>query len=181
MAILRRLLSASRLSQYRKVPTSATVVSRGFCGRTIQLRLLKTLSASRAIPIVPGNTIDNVNSRNYATTKKTTAKKTTIKKKVPAKKTTTKKAVKKSKSKAVKKKVVKKRKVAKKPKKPTRPKILDIPSPRGVSGYVVFIQERLKTVTGPGAPGRLSNAVTEWKALSDAEKQVLYLTKKSWM
>ena len=180
MATLRRLLNPSRLSQSGKVPTSTTVVYRSICHRTIQPRLSQVLSTSRAIPIVSGSTIENVFLRSYATatkkrvsstTKKTTAKKKTVtKKKAPAKK----KAVK-PKKKAAKKKVVKKRKVAKKPKKPkkpARPKVLDIPATRGLSGYTVFLTDRLKSATGPGSSSRLSQAVAEWKGLSDTEKQV---------
>jgi len=124
---------------------------------------------------VSTSSIENVFLRGYATattkkratsTRKTTAKKkTATKKKAPAKKT-------KKKTAAKKKKPVKKRKVAAKPKKPARPRVLKIPSSRGISGYVVFLQTQLKSTTGPGAAGRLSDAVKEWKALSDIEKQV---------
>ena len=86
------------------------------------------------------------------------------------------KSTRKTKKKTVaKKKPVKKRKVAAKPKKPSRPKVLKVPSSRGISGYVVFLQDRLKSTSGPGSAGRLSVAVQEWKAFSDTEKQVIPL------
>jgi hypothetical protein len=172
MATLRRLLSISRLAHSGKVPTSTTLVSRGFCHRASHYCLSRNLSVLKTIPCVSGNTGDNVILRSYATSTKkrpTSTKKTTTKRKTATKKTPAKKS---KKTAAKKKKVVKKRKVAKKPKKPTRPKVLDIPSSRGISGYVVFLQDRLKSVGGPGATGRLTDAVSQWKALSDSEKQV---------
>jgi outer membrane biosynthesis protein TonB len=136
----------------------------------------KTLSAD--IPVVSGPTIDGFLVRSYATTTKkkpatktkpATKKKTTTKKKAPAKK----KAAAKKPKKVAKKKPVKK-KVAKKPAKPTRPTVLAAPSARGLSGYVVYIQNHLKSTSGPGGPERLSEAVTQWRSLPDAEKQVLH-------
>jgi outer membrane biosynthesis protein TonB len=131
---------------------------------------------SADIPVVSGSTIDSFLVRSYATT---TTKKTATKKKPATKKTTTtkkkapakKKAAVKNPKKVAKKKAIKK--VAKKPAKPTRPTVMAAPSPRGLSGYVVYIQNHLKTTPGPGGPDRLSEAVREWRNLSDSEKQVL--------
>jgi len=75
----------------------------------------------------------------------------------------------KPKKKAVKK-VVKKKK-AKKPVKPVRPKVRPLPSPRGLSGFVVYLQTQLKSSTGPDGAGRLKAAVASWKSLSDAEQE----------
>lgn len=170
MATLRRLLSNSRLG---KVSTPTTLIARNFCHRATQPRVLQALPTSKAIPIVSTSTIENVFLRGYATTttKKRPAKKktTATKKKAPAKKVTRKT---KKKTVAKKKKPVKKRKVAAKPKKPARPQVIKVPSSRGISGYIVFLQAQLKSITGPGAAGRLTDAVKEWKALSDTEKQV---------
>lgn len=169
VATLRRLLSTARFSPSRKVPNSTTLLARNFCHRTFHSRLVQLVSAPRPlppdIPIVSGSPVKGVILRSYAaTTKKGTSKKTTAKKK----------ATKKKPKKPTKKKVAAKRKVVKKPKKPTRPKVLDIPSPRGLSGYSVFIQNELKSSTGPGPANRLSDAVQQWKALSDTEKQVTF-------
>jgi hypothetical protein len=178
MAALRRLLSNSRSSLSGKVPIPTTLTTRNLSHLAIQPRVVQVLSASNAIPIVSTSTVENVFLRGYATTttkkgatstRKTTAKKkTATKKKAPAKK-----ATKKAKKKTVaKKKPVKKRKVAAKPKKPARPDVIKLPSSRGISGYIVFLQTQLKSIPGPGAAGRLTDAVKEWKALSDTEKQV---------
>ena len=178
MATLRRLLSNSRFSLSGKVPTPTTLLTRNFCHRATQPRVLQALSASKTIPILSINTIENVFLRGYATTtmKKRTVstRKTTAKKKIATKKKApAKKATRKTKKKTVaKKKPVKKRKVAAKPKKPARPQVMKVPSSRGISGYIVFLQTHLTSTTGPGAAGRLSDAVKEWKALSDTEKQV---------
>ena len=184
MATLRRLLSNSRFCQSGKVPTPTTIVTRNFCHRATPPRILQALVASKTIPILSTSTVENVMLRGYATTttkksatstRKSTGKKTaTKKKKAPAKKATRKT----KKKTAAKKKPVKKRKVAAKPKKPSKPKVLKVPSSRGISGYVVFLQDRLKSTTGPGSVGRLSVAVQEWKALSDSEKQVTPLDRE---
>ena len=176
MATLRRLLSNSRFCQSGKVRTPTTPITRNFCHHTTQPRVLQAFSASKTIPIVSTSTIENVFLRGYATattkkratsTKKTTAKKkTATKKKAPAKKATRKT---KKKTVAKKKKPVKKRKVEKRP---ARPKVIKVPSSRGISGYVVFLQDRLTSTSGPGSVGRLTDAVKEWRALSDTEKQV---------
>jgi outer membrane biosynthesis protein TonB len=176
MPTLHRLLGKSRLTRSGKVPTPTSVISRAFSQCPSLLLTSKTLSAD--IPVVSGPTINSFLVRSYATTtakksatkkKPATKKKTTTKKKAPAKK----KAAAKKPKKVAKKKPIKK-KVAKKPAKPTRPTVLAAPSARGLSGYVVYIQNYLKSTPGPGGPDRLSEAVREWRSLSDAEKQVLY-------
>ena len=129
-------------------------------------------------------TVNHVmNFRGYATTKPKTGTAATKKsgiKKAAAKKNstkTTKAVVKKSKKKAgPKKKAVKKRKVAVKPKTPSRPKVLDLSQARSITGYVVFIQNQLKSASGAegvGVPVRFAKAVQEWKALPESEKQVI--------
>ena len=168
MAALHRLLCRSRFSRSGKVPTPTSVISRAFSQHSSLLLTSRIFSAD--IPIVRGPTIDNLLVRSYATatTKKSTTAKKTTKKKAPAKK----KAAKKPKKKAVKKKAPKK-KAETKPKKPTRPKVLAAPSGRGISGYVVYIQNHLKSSSpGLGGPNRLTEAVQRWKELSDAEKDV---------
>jgi hypothetical protein len=120
----------------------------------------KTLSSD--IPFPPGSAVEGVILRGYATTSK---KRTSAKKKVTKKKA----------KKPAKKKAATKRKVAKKPKKPTRPKVLDIPSSRALSGYTIFIQDQLKLSTGQSAASRLIDAVEHWKSLSDFDKQVPFL------
>jgi len=170
VATLHRLFGKSRLPRSGKVPTPISVISRVFSQRPSLVLTSKTLSAN--IPVLSGPTIDSFLVRSYATAakkKSASAKKTATKKKAPAKK----KAAAKKPKKAVKKKTPKKKKVAKKPTKPSRPHVLTAPSGRGISGYVVYIQNHLKTTPGAGGPNRLSEAVKEWKNLSDAEKQVL--------
>jgi hypothetical protein len=166
VAILRRLIiSKSRPFHSGRIPTSTnSLVARSFWHPVAQPRFVqssharKTLSSN--ILLVSANALDTNVLRGFATT---TKKRTTAKKKTTIKKKVTKRA------KKPKKKV---RKVAKKPKKPTRPKILDIPPARALNGYNVFIQSQLKTVTGAGAANRLTDAVAQWRALSDSEKQV---------
>lgn len=168
MATLHRLIGKARFTPSGKVSTPTSVISRAFSQRSSVLLTSRIFSAD--IPIVTRPTIDNLLVRSYATAtkkKSTTAKKTT-KKKAPAKK----KAAKKPKKKAVKKKTPKK-KAETKPKKPTRPKVLAAPSGRGISGYVVYIQNHLKSSSpGLGGPNRLTEAVQRWRELSDGEKDV---------
>jgi outer membrane biosynthesis protein TonB len=126
-------------------------------------------------------TLENVFLRGYATaTKKKPSPKKSTTRKTTTKKTTTKKTAAKKKKPAAKKakpkkkaakKVVKKKK-AKKPVKPVRPKVRPLPSPRGLSSFVVYLQSQLKSSTGPDAAGRLKAAVASWKSLSDAEQEV---------
>lgn len=107
--------------------------------------------------------------RGYATaTKKkrgSTKKKTGTKKKTPKRKAAKKPAKKKA------------RKVAKKPKKPSRPKVLNIPSQRAVSAYVVYIQSQLHSVKGGDPKTRLTDIAAQWRALSEAEKDVCFSRK----
>jgi hypothetical protein len=180
MTTLRRLVGPPRLSKVG-VSSPITLVARGICHRTVQPRLY----ASRTPVVDSSATLENIFLRGYATTtkkkpgpKKTTTRKPTTKKttkKTAAKKTAAKKkkpAAKKAKpkKKAVKK-VIKKKK-AKKPVKPVRPKVTPLPSPRALSGFVVYLQNELKSSTGPDAAGRLKTAVASWKSLSDAEQEV---------
>src|SRR5271170_1400176 len=142
MATLHRLLDKSRLTRSGKVPTPTSVISRAFSQRPSLLLTSKALSTDISAVAVP--TIDSLLVRSYATAtrkKPASKKKSTTKKKTPAKK----KAAAKKPKKAAKKKAPKKKKVAKKPTKPTRPHVLKAPSERGISGYVVYIQNHLKT------------------------------------
>lgn len=166
MATIQRLLGKSRFTGSGKVPTPTLVVSRAFSQRPSLLLASRTFSVN--IPVVTESTVDNLLVRSYATA---TRKKTTTKKKAPAKKKAAAKKPKKPKKKAEKKKP-KAKKAPAKPKKPLRPRPLPVPSGRGISGYVVYIQNHLKSTSGPGGPTRLSEAVRQWKTLSDAEKQV---------
>ena len=176
IAALCRLVSKSRMTTSEKVPTATSAFSRAFSQRPSLLLTSKILRAEP--PVFAGPTIDGFLVRSYATaTKKkssSTKKSSTTKKKASPKK----KAAKKPKKRAAKKKAVKK-KVAKKPKKPTRPKTVDAPSGRGISGYVVYVQNQLKSIPGPGGSSRLSEAVQKWKALSEAEKEVFSLSSAS--
>ena len=146
VASLRRLITTSRASQSGKVQIPSILASRGFCHRA---SLAKPLLAS------PIATARLVVSRGYATT--------TVKK--PKRKT----AAKKPKKKVAKK---PKKRVAKKPAKLAKPKILKVPTKYGISGYSLFMQSTLASSTGPGINERFSGASAQWKALSDAEKEV---------
>ena len=163
VASLRRLITTSRASQSGKVQIPSILASRGFCHRA---SLAKPLLAS---PIATARLVDAV-SRGYATTtvkkpkRKSATKKTAVKKK-----TTAKKAAKKPKKKVAKK---PKKRVAKKPAKLAKPKILKVPTKYGISGYSLFMQNTLASSTGPGINERFSGASAQWKALSDAEKEV---------
>jgi outer membrane biosynthesis protein TonB len=165
VASLRRLLTASRAPRSGNVQIPAILASRGFCHRAA---LAKPVLVS---PIAAARLADAL-SRGYATTtttkpkrKTTTTKKTTKTKK----KTTAKKAVKKPKKKVVKK---PKKKVAKKPVQLRKPKLMKLPPNSAISGYQLFMKETLLSTSGPGVPGRFTAAAAQWKALSDAEKQV---------
>jgi len=166
MATLRRLIGNSRVSQFGQ-SSPITLVARGFCHRSVKPRLSAVEKSFDGVLVRSYATATKRKApakKKTTTTRKTTKRKTATKKKTPAKK------AKKPKKKAVKK-VAKKRKVAKKPKKPVRPKVQNMPSSRSISSYVVFLQSALKSVTGPDPTSRLRNAVSQWKALSDAEKQ----------
>jgi hypothetical protein len=91
-----------------------------------------------------------------------------VAKKKPAakKKAATKKA------KKQKKKVVKK---AKKPAKAVKPKVINFPSPRAISGYTVFIKDVMGKKSGNAIS--MAEASTLWKALSDTEKEVFPIIK----
>ena len=162
MAALRHL---ARLTQSGKVPTSTSfLVTRAFSQCIISPSLLRPVLTARTcstrITRLAGASRDGFLRRCYVTaTKKKTIvkkKKTTVKRKTRAKKPIKKKA----------------RKVAKKPKKPSRPKVLDIPSPRGLSGYTVFLQSQLQSVKGVSAKDRIAEVGAAWRALSDPEKEV---------
>jgi outer membrane biosynthesis protein TonB len=158
MASLRRLVGNVRLAH----GSAATLVVRGICHRTVQPSLAKYASVNLA--------------RGYATATKTKTTKTATKKKPAAKKAKkpAAKKAKKPKKKVAKKKVVKKvaKKRVKKPVKPVKPKATRLPSSRAISGYMVYLQNQLKSASGPNATLRLQNAVSQWKALSDTEKEV---------
>ena len=167
MAGLRRLITETRSSKFPDFSNiSKTLVARTFVQRAIASRVLQstqnTQATSVTLPAQLTTTFDNAILRTYATTtrKRTTTKKTTTKKKTAARKKTAKKPAKKAKKKAV-----------KKAAKPTRPKTMKLPSPRGISGYVVYIQEQMKGASGDIA-SRFRNVSASWKALSETEKDV---------
>lgn len=168
MASFNRLLTAARASHFGKTGFPSILASRRFCHRA-------TFATSlHASPISAARLVETA-SRAYATTttkRKTTAKKTATPKKPAAKKkTATKKktAAKKKtatkKAKKPKKKVVKKAK--KTPAKVSKPKVITLPSPRPVSGYVLFIRDVMSGNTIP-----MTEASAQWKAISDPEKEV---------
>lgn len=174
MAGLRRLITETRSSKFPNFSnTSKTLVARTFAQRAIASRVLQsaqnTQATSVTLPSQLTTTFDNAILRTYATTtrKRTTTKKTTTKKKTAGRKKTAKKPAKKPVKKA-------KKKVVKKPAKPTRPKTMQLPSPRGISGYVVYIQEQMKGASGDIA-ARFRDVGTSWKALSETEKDVSIL------
>jgi hypothetical protein len=49
---------------------------------------------------------------------------------------------------------------------------MKLPPNSAISGYQLFMKETLLSTSGPGVPGRFTAAAAQWKALSDAEKQV---------
>jgi len=172
VASLRRLLTTSRAPRSGNVQIPAILASRGFCHRAALAKpvLVNSIAAAR---------LADAASRGYATTTTTKPKRKTT---TTKKKTTVKKAVKKPKKKVVKKVVKKpkkkvvvkkpKKKVAKKPVPLRKPKLMKLPTNSSISGYLLFIKETLTSQGGPGVPTRFTNAALQWKALSDAEKQV---------
>jgi hypothetical protein len=170
MLALRQVLTEARSSNFWKVGTSTSFVARAFSQRTIGSQLLKSAQSSQTTSVTtPNASISALGTsllRSYATTtRKSTTKRTTTKRKTAVKK----KPKKKPKKKVAKKKVAKK---PKKPAKPTRPKVMNLPSPRGLSPYAVFLSERVKTATAQRIVDRFREVSAAWKSLSDAEKEV---------
>jgi len=169
MLALRQVLTEARSSNFWKVGTSTSFVARAFSQRTIGSQLLKSAQSSQNTSVTtPNASISAFGTsllRSYATTTRKSTTKTTTKRKTAVKK----KPKKKPKKKVAKKKVAKK---PKKPAKPTRPKVMNLPSPRALSPYAVFLSERVKTATAQRIVDRFREVSAAWKSLSDAEKEV---------
>jgi len=176
MSTLRRFLAEARSTKFGKIPTSTSLVARAFSQRAIGSRLLTSINGTQSTAVTTSNAssliIDRAFLRSYvtATKKKSTTKKTTKKaaaKKKPAKKTA-KKTTKKTKKTGTKK--------AAKPKTPKFPRVRKLPPSRAVNSYALFVTEEMKHVTGHADIGsRAKEVAARWRALSDAQKNVLYL------